>query len=56
LPLGLSGRVKVARAGILLAVKKTSVEQVFLLLLMISFTLLAVNYIVKPACAGVSHF
>jgi hypothetical protein len=51
LPLGLSGGVKLARAAVLLTVKKTSVP----LLLMISVSLLAVNYFDKPTCAGVSH-
>jgi hypothetical protein len=50
LPLGLSGRVKVARAGVLLTVKKTSVEYTVII---ISLSLIAMNYFVEPACAGV---
>jgi hypothetical protein len=55
--LGLFGRSKVERAGVLLAVKKTSVEYIVTTgnHRHDNLPLLAVNYIVKPACAGVSH-
>jgi hypothetical protein len=45
--------IKVVQAGILLTVKENISS--ILLLLMISLSLLTVNYFVKPACAGVSH-
>jgi hypothetical protein len=55
--LGLFGRSKVERASVLLAVKKTSVEYIVTTgsHRPDNLLLLAVNYIVKPACAGVSH-